>query len=68
MDAELPGGSALVALMGSHNLLQVDPLELTARHLQGDAAAHHFGYEIPQLVTHFSLSNDPFGTPKVTLH
>ena len=65
VDAELPRCGALVAFVGSQDLLQVDALELASRQLQGNSPTHHLGYEGSQLFAHFILSNDRIGTPKV---
>ena len=60
MDAQFPGGGAVVALVGRQDLLQVHPLELAARQFQGNAATHHLCYEYSQLFAHAIFSKQPY--------
>ena len=65
MDAQLPGGGAVVAFMGRQHFFQVHPFELAAGQFQGDASMHHLGYENSQLFSHSMFSNERLGTSKV---
>jgi hypothetical protein len=56
VDAKLAGRGALVPVVLGQHRLEVRTLELTLRHVEGDAFSDHFDDEVMQQLAHLKVS------------